>query len=408
MKDAQNLAKLLGHLPPKVFRTFVHEEFNTSLPELNEKDGKRKQRAKMAEALDALPVPNRQRMEEVAEKIVLLCDAPGQDAMDGVQEDIFADEDRDTFDKLANQYERSLWLYRNEPDLFHRALDWRQADYLHQSQTCYDGFVAPKDLTVLEDADAVADFHRKLAAHRGCDVKDIAVQVFRRLRPNTDDGDDIALYQISIHSNRPPESVERVKDSSVVPQEIVRAESSFVTYEPDNGNLEVLSRGKQGREDLAKLVADTLLQSPITGEKVPIKQYDYQSLAEPREFDISGEPVVWVKVTELGYSAGTRSLLVKMRSNDPDDIYTAGRSLVGPDFDYRRRPLTYAKIAVRLRKEGRGRARTVSIVLRGDNKCNIKAKREKDRALCDRLLVKWGLVKEIGSVESPHPDASAA
>ncbi len=408
MKDAQNLAKLLGHLPPKVFRAFVREEFNTALPELDEDDGKRKQRAQLTEALNALPIPDRQRMEEVAEKIVLLCDAPGQDAMDGIQEDIFDDEDREAFDKLANQYERSLWLYRNEPDLFHRALDWRQADYLHQSQTCYDGFVAPKDLTVLEDADAVADFHRKLAAHRGCDVKDIAVQVFRRLRPNTDDSDDIALYQISIHSNRPPESVERVKDSSVVPQEIVRAESSFVTYEPDNGNLEVLSRGKQGREDLAKLVADTLLQSPITGEKVPIKQYDYQSLAEPREFDISSEPVVWVKVTELGYSAGTRSLLVKMWSNDADDIFTAGRSLVGPDFDYRRRPLTYAKIAVRLRKEGRGRARTVSIVLRGENKCNIKAKREKDGALCDRLLVKWGLVKEIGSVESPHPDASAA
>ena len=178
MKDAQNLAKLLGHLPPKVFRTFVHEEFNVTLPKLDQDDGKRKQHAQLTEALNTLPVPNRQRMEEVAEKIVLLCDAPGQDAMDGIQEDIFDDEDRKAFDKLANQYERSLWLYRNEPDLFHRALDWRQADYLHQSQTCYDGFVAPKDLTVLEDADAVAEFHRKLAAQRGCDVKDIAVQGF--------------------------------------------------------------------------------------------------------------------------------------------------------------------------------------------------------------------------------------
>jgi len=408
MKDAQNLAKLLGHLPPKVFRAFMIEEFSATLPELQEKDGKRKQRAEMAQAINTLPIPSRQKMEEIAEKIVLLCDAPGQDAMDGVQDEIFDDKGRETFDKLSNQYERSLWLYRNEQELFQRALDWRQADYLHQSQIYYDGFVAPKNLTVLDDVDTVRNFHYKLAAHRGCDVKDIAVQVFRRLRPNTDNGDDVALYQISIHYNRPPESVERVKDSSVVPQEIVRAESSFVTYEPDNGSLEVLSRGKQGREDLAKLVADTLLQSPITGEKVPIKQYDYQSLAEPRDFDISGEPVVWVKVTELGYSAGTRSLLVKMWANDPDDIFTAGRSLVGPDFDYQRKPLTYAKIAVRLRKEGRGRARTVSIVLRGENKCNIKAKREKDRALCDRLLVKWGLVKEIGSVESPHPDASAA
>ena len=37
MKDTQSLAKLLGHLPPKVFRTIVHEEFNAALPELNEK-----------------------------------------------------------------------------------------------------------------------------------------------------------------------------------------------------------------------------------------------------------------------------------------------------------------------------------------------------------------------------------
>ena len=39
MKDAQNLAKLLGHLPPKVFRAFMIEEFNATLPELQEKDG---------------------------------------------------------------------------------------------------------------------------------------------------------------------------------------------------------------------------------------------------------------------------------------------------------------------------------------------------------------------------------
>ncbi len=32
-------------------------------------------------------------------------------------------------------------------------------------------------------------------------------------------------------------------------------------------------------------------ESPITGEKIPLKQYDYQSLAAPRNFDIADEPV---------------------------------------------------------------------------------------------------------------------
>ncbi len=142
MKDAQNLAKLLGHLPPKVFRAFMIEELNATLPELQEKDGKRKQRAEMAQDINALPISSRQNMEEIAEKIAFLCDVPGQDA-----------------------------------------LDWRKADYLHQSQIYYDGFVATKDLTVLDDKTSIDDFHENLAAHFNCNLKDIAVRVFRRQLP---------------------------------------------------------------------------------------------------------------------------------------------------------------------------------------------------------------------------------
>ena len=39
---------------------------------------------------------------------------------------------------------------------------------------------------------------------------------------------------------------------------------------------------------------------------------------------------------------------------------------------------------------------------------NIKTKREKDRALCDRLLAKWHLVKEIGHVVETPADVVAA
>jgi hypothetical protein len=48
------------------------------------------------------------------------------------------------------------------------------------------------------------------------------------------------------------------------------------------------------------------------------------------------------------------------------------------------------------------------VILRDDNKCNIKTKREKDRALCDRLLAKWQPVKEIGDVVEAPVDEVAA
>ena len=156
------------------------------------------------------------------------------------------------------------------------------------------------------------------------------------------------LYQISIHHNRPPEIIDYVQASELVPQEVIRAVSSHITYEPANGHLEVLSKDTDGREALARIVADSLLQSPITGEKIPLKQYDYQSLAAPRNFDLSGENVASVKVVELGYTAANhRSLLVKIWTKDADDIYTAARSLICLTFDFRDHHLNYAKLSIR-------------------------------------------------------------
>ncbi len=110
-----------------------------------------------------------------------------------------------------------------------------------------------------------------------------------------------------------------------------------------------------------------------------------------------------VKVVELGYSASSgRSLLVKIWSKDADDIYAAARSLIGAAFEFSNHHLNYAKLSIRLKKVSKARARTITVILRDENKCNIKTKREKDRALCDRLLAKWHLVKEIGNAgETP-------
>lgn len=409
MNDAENLSKLLGHLSPAVFRSFMVDEFSLAMPELDKKQGKQEQRAVMEPVLSALGVSKRQQIEEVAERIVLLSDGAGQDVIDGISQDIFDEDDKEAFTAIPNQYERALWLYRHEPVLFEKALSARQADVFRQSASCYSGYLAPKDLTVLDDATARAEFHQAVAQQLGCTADAVAVQVFKRLRPDTQTGEDVDLYQVSVHHNRPPEIIDCVQASALVPQEVIRAVSSHITYEPANGHLEVLSKDSDGREALARIVADSLLHSPITGDKIPLKQYDYQSLAAPRSYDLSGESVDSVKVVELGYTlANYRSLLVKIGSKDVDDIYTAARSLISLSFDFRNHHLNYAKLSIRIKKVGKERARTITVILRDDNKCNIKTKREKDRALCDRLLAKWQLVKEISDVAEKPVDALAA
>ena len=340
---------------------------------------------------------------------MLLSDGAGQDVIEGIRQDIVGDDAKAAFAAIPNQYERALWLYLNAPALFDEALNARQADVFRQSASCYSGYVAPKDLTVLDDLAARHAFHQAVAQQLGCASNTVAVQVFKRLRPDTLTGEDVDLYQVSVHHNRPPEIIDRVQASELVPQEVIRAVSSHITYEPANGHLEVLSKDTDGREALARIMADSLLQSPITGDKIPLKQYDYQSLAAPRSFDLSGEDVASVKVIELGYTtANHRPLLVKIWAKDVDDIYTAARSLISLPFDFRNHHINYAKLSIRIKKVGKERARTIAVILRDDNKCNIKTKREKDRALCDRLLAKWHSVKEISDVAEEPVDALAA
>ncbi len=407
--DAESLSKLLAHLAPAVFRGFMVEDFGLTLPELDVKQGKQAQRAAMGALLAALAVSARREIEEEAERIVLMADGAGQDVIEGFVQEMPEEADRASYAEQPDQYARALWLYRSDPALFDRALNARQADVFRQSASCYSGFVAPVALAVQDDEATRLAFQQAAAEHHGCAVDAVAVQIFKRLRPDTHTGEDVDLYQISVHHNRPPEIIDCVQAGELVTQEVVRAESSHITYEPVNGHLEVLSKHSGGREALARMAADLLLRSPITGDKIPLKQYDYQSLAAPRNFDLSGEEVALVKVTELGYgTANHRSLAVKISFKDVDDIHTAARALIGPGFEFRHHTLNYAKLSIRLRKVGKERARTLVVVLRDGNRCNIKTKRERDRALCDRLLAKWHLVREIGDAAGELFEALAA
>jgi len=145
MNDAENLSKLLGHLPPAVFRSFMAAKFSLEMPDLDKKAAKKDQRAGMEAVVAALDVSARQRIEEVAEQIILLSDGPGQDVLDGFSQEIFDDEARAQFEGIRSQYERALWIYLNEGDLFEEALNARQADIFRQSPSCYSGYMAPKD-----------------------------------------------------------------------------------------------------------------------------------------------------------------------------------------------------------------------------------------------------------------------
>ena len=408
MNDAENLTYLLGHLPPAVFRDFMAREFALTMPTRNTKQSPPKQRAAMQAVMSNLDVIRRQTIEDVAERLVLLCDELGQHVVAGFRESILNEKARAVFDALRHPYERALWLYQKEPTLFDDALEARLADNVRPRLPGYAGFHAPPQLTVTTDAERRNQFHDRVAAHVGCTTNSVAVHVFKRLQPGAHTSNDIALYHIRLHHNGPTDLIECVQDGDVHSQTATRAMTSHVTYEPATGYLDVLSHDPACREKLAHVVADTLLHAPRLTTPLPQKHYDYQCLAAPRLFSLCDEPITSVKVIELGATHAHRTLRVTIGAQEVDDIYTAATAILGPTFDFRHHTLNSATLSLRVKPLGQEHARTITVVLRDNNLCNTKSLRENDRALCDHLLMKWRLVKVHHHVVEAPLDGVAA
>ena len=62
-----------------------------------------------------------------------------------------------------------------------------------------------------------------------------------------------------------------------------------MTYEPAIGVIEVVAQGRECREDLARMFAETLLRREIETERVPLRRYDLALLMHPFEFPTDPE-----------------------------------------------------------------------------------------------------------------------
>ena len=71
--------------------------------------GKQEQRAAMEPVLSALDLSARRKIEEVAERIVLLSDGAGQDVIAGISQDIVGDDAKAAF---AAAYAKSEQLFQ--------------------------------------------------------------------------------------------------------------------------------------------------------------------------------------------------------------------------------------------------------------------------------------------------------
>ncbi|HNG61407.1 MAG TPA: hypothetical protein PKZ52_16410 [Cellvibrionaceae bacterium] len=423
VNDAEYVHTLLGYLPPALFHNFVVTEFKCSLPPCDKTQSTKHRRQMLRAAISQLDFHTRQQINTIAETIILLSDDIGHTVLDGFAFDYCEPACYQFFTTLPDQYQRSLWVFTHHRRLFDEALHARQMDIVRQHVICYSGFTAPRHLSAVDTHESRHTLQREVAAHLGCPVSSVAVEMTQQVRPTDTPACTADIVHIRIYHNARRMLMDCVRKGERVSRRIIRAETTHIIYEPAKGHIEVGSTTAIHRDFLAHLVLRVALQAdesarqnsiteakndPAT-ELTPIRFYDYQRLSTPCVFDLSEEPIAHTKVIELGYcDAANRTFLMKINYLDAEDIYTASKSLINPLFDFSQYQLNYAKLAVRVRHTNPAQERTISIVLRGDNECNIKSKHNQDRALCDRLLHKWHLIKDRKQRASSAHDFVAA
>lgn len=393
MNDSPHITHLAQRAPLDLLRDFLAHENEALCNAISWDDDSKAVRVAVKTSVLDLPDAERRTLDQLSERIDRMTDEAGVEAVHYIHEQII---DNETFDTLSDQYARSLWLYLHERDNFCRAEDTRYADAYRGSPRIYSAFRGPKHVQVdLTDArrhaltSTLAKFFRT----------EVPVLVDHFVRPHLDlaQDEEVELHQFSIKHNEEQQSVETIQeDGDIGLVHFCPANSVKITYEPDDGVVEIFARDSNIRSEIYRLFARHVLDHEVEADAVPLRNYDLSSLASARELPIVDAEIASVRIAALRYGLGTRGShrTVTVGDRDHRSIYEFAND--HPDHHNaagEARPPDQARLVMRFHKRaGQRRGKALEIIITLPNRCNIKSHCDKDRQIADKHIRFWGLI----------------
>lgn len=398
MKDMENFTRLANKVQPSLLHAWL-KNFEIPAPPSDEAEIK-PWRNSLQEAIYGFDNVRRANIEGMAERIVVLADRAGQEAIVSLREII---PDIEELDAQPDAVHRSLWLFVKAPQRFAESEDSRFAIEYRMSPRLYSGFEGPAEQPIQLDQARLDVLKEKVRDTLGIQGS-ILIEHFVR-SAFSDNDDDVSLHHITVAYNAEQNSYEHIVGNQIETTFYVPAEKVHLTYEPQSGTIEIYSSSvHSARRDLARVFADTVLQREIEGEPIQLREFDLESLASPREFPTGDEPVVGVKLQMIkfrqdGYRSDDKgkkrpidnTLAIQVDRHDSRTIFDVARD----EFqlsDFSSLVVKQVKIAIHLAKQPGQRARSIPVTITAPNNCSNSGLTENDRQLRDRLLESWGIL----------------
>ena len=312
----------------------------------------------------------------------------------------------DNLADLPSRQARALYVFLHDQDGFRRAEVILYADSKRGGRE-WTSFAGRKQLDLARDEAAMDVFKEALRAH--FDTPNVHVDVFDRTRQEFVDGDVgkegeddkqgdgvAALTQITIYREDRPNTEFAFVEGSLGTQIRRPVLEAALTYEPATGLIECVGRQRDSREELARLMATTLLGCEPDFQPAPLRAYDLGVLKERLAFEWDPEDrieevrVALLRLTPL--ESTTECITVESLPRSDKDIWTIVDERLGTGALKSSYEINQARLLIRYRTADSNRARSLPITITHPHRSNIKDCMEIERLVANKYLPRWGLV----------------
>ncbi len=374
----------------------------------------------------------RQRLEDVVERVLLLGDDYGAQAVQSVLDERRED-DAAVLEAPSDRHSRALHLciLQEFPEAgVRREARFDQAEHeqvMHRqwkSDHFSSHYLGPKGVEPQKVDDVQETLRTRIAELFPHVPQDqILIEQFVRhglSHAQHDDDDDAEgasptlLHTVCATFNGSTAHYQQVEDGHVVDHEEPAAMSARFSWEPATGALTVFCENREARRELATIFRDVVLAHEGTIDDMPIRQFDLfgfstsamlKRLEQDRIADIERVEILQIKVAkpfeqsmELGGKAVARQLASKMEISrdrrDGRNIYQVAYEDYNAE-DLSQYALVQVKLVMRMAKQPHRKAHNVAVQITAPNGLNDKSKTEDDRKRVLEQLIRIGVLSEF-------------
>ncbi len=333
----------------------------------------------------------RQDFKDLARRIDQMTDEVGQEFLARLVKN------RAEYQAQGDPYNQAAWVLLHEQSIFAQAESERFADEARLTAK-WDSFRVLSNVNQLPDLEGLKEY---LTQHFGGD-DEVLVELFERERPSID-GTTESLQQVMVYREGVPSLLKEVsKEKKALRETMVRPAREYAfLWNPKKGELEVVTRKKQEREQLAQLFTSKGLGIELAPEKLERRQLTLNILKSnpvlpfTREEGIEQVSVSYLKFKSTRSSGAYTAQSPARKAHEKDVYQVMKEDEVEHFLNCDHYSIAEASIAVKFRKrEGQSRGNSTTIILKDPCTSNLQDLTERERYLSWNKLKEWGLTHD--------------